>query len=139
MGRFDPEISRLGELVTVGDANGVKEQLQTIMEEIPFENNEPKMMEAHFRNMVYLMIRATGYKTYVEMPKLGGRIDVCFETDRFAYVIECKRNLSAKEALAQIDVKNYAKRLSATGKHLFKIGANFSTDKKNMVEWKVEE
>lgn len=139
MGRFDPEISRLGELITVGDANGMMEQLQTIMEEIPFENNEPKMMEAHFRNMVYLMVRATGYKTYVEMSKLGGRIDICFETDQYAYIIECKRNLSAKEALAQIDVKNYAKRLSATGKQLFKIGANFSTGEKNLVEWVVEE
>ncbi len=139
MGRFDPEISRLGELITVGDANGMMEQLQTIMEEIPFENNEPKMMKAHFRNMDYLMVRATGYKTYVEMPKQGGRIDICFETDQYAYIIECKRNLSAKEALAQIDVKNCAKRLSATGKQLFKIGANFSTDKKNMVEWVVEE
>lgn len=135
MGRFDPEISRLGELITVGDANGVMEQLQTIMEEIAFENNEPKMMKAHFRNMDYLMVRATCYKTYVVMPKLGGRID----TDQYAYIIECKRNLSAKEPLAQIDVKNYAKRLSATGKHLFKIGANFSTGEKNLVELVVEE
>lgn len=138
IGEYDPDIIELRDRLRAGDANGMMEQLQTIMEEIPFENNEPKMMEAHFRNMVYLMIRATGYPTYVEMAKLGGRIDICFETEKFAYIIECKRDLDAATALEQINEKKYAKRLSNSGKKIYKIGANFSTKKKNLAEWKVQ-
>lgn len=136
-GKFDPEIIDLRELVLKGDANGVMEQIQGIMAEIPFENNEPKMLEAHFRNMVYLMLRSTGYPTHVEMPKLGGRIDVCLETEKYAYIIECKRDTSAADALTQIDEKRYAQRLSLSNRQLFKVGANFSTSDKNLKEWKV--
>lgn len=138
-GQLDPAIIDLKDMLRTGNANGMMEQLQSILEEIPFENNEPKMIEAHFRNMFYLLIRATGYPTFVELPKLGGRLDVCFETEKFAYVIECKRDTSAETALAQIDLKKYDKRLSHKDKKLFKIGVNFSTKEKNIVEWKVEE
>lgn len=138
LGDFDSSIIALQEDIKEGNANGLMEQLQGVMEEIPFENNEPKMIEAHFRNMVYLLIRTTGYPTHVEMPKLGGRLDVCFETEKYAYIIECKRDLDAASALAQIEEKKYGKRLSHTGKQLFKIGANFSSKEKNLVEWKIE-
>lgn len=135
---FAPEIKRLSRAILNGDANGVMEQLQALMEDVPFENNEPKMLEIHFRNMVYLMVRFTGHKTHIELPKLGGRIDICFETDKFAYIIECKRDLSAKKALEQININKYAQRISWTDKRLFKIGANFSTEQKNLTEWVVE-
>ncbi|MCQ2191944.1 MAG: ATP-binding protein [Paludibacteraceae bacterium] len=134
---YAPEIKALGKYIKNGDADNIMQQLQSIMEEIPFENNDTKMVEAHFRNMVYLLIRATGHKTYVELPKLGGRIDICFETDRFVYIIECKRDQSAHDALMQIEEKKYGKRLSSEGKKVIKIGANFSSKEKNLVEWMV--
>jgi hypothetical protein len=71
------------------------------------------------------------------MPVLGGRIDVFFETKDFAYIIECKRDQSAAEALAQIDEKKYAEKIS-TNKRVVKIGANFSTTERNLTEWVVE-
>ena len=87
--------------------------------------------------MVYLMIRFTGHQVAVEHPVLGGRIDIFFETEACAYLIECKRDLSAQEALAQIDEKKYAERISAPGKRFVKIGANFSTVERNLTEWLV--
>ena len=95
------------------------------------------MIEANFRNMLYLMIRSTGRKVNVEFPILGGRIDVFFETNQCAYIIECKRNQSAADALAQIDAKKYAAKIS-TNKRIVKIGANFSTTERNLTEWDVE-
>ena len=106
------------------------------MSQVPFESNEPKQIEANFRNMIYLMIRFSGFDVKVEHPVLGGRIDVFFETDTRVYIIECKRDKSADEALSQIDEKKYAKKISNVDKQIVKIGANFSSEEKNISEWK---
>ena len=133
--RKDFDLIKLRQLIFSEDATAFMSQIQLIMSQIPFESNDVKLIEANFRNMVYLMIRATGHKVTVEHPVLGGRIDVFFETDHYCYIIECKRDASAKEALAQIDEKNYAKKISSSDKQIVKIGANFSTKEKNLTEW----
>jgi hypothetical protein len=74
----------------------------------------------------------------VEHPVLGGRVDIFFETEKCAYLVECKRDQSAQEALSQIDEKKYAAKISAPGKRIVKIGANFSTTERNLTEWVVE-
>ncbi|MBO7593626.1 MAG: PD-(D/E)XK nuclease domain-containing protein [Salinivirgaceae bacterium] len=51
---------------------------------------------------------------------------------------ECKRDQSAAEALAQIDEKKYADRISAANKRIVKIGASFSTTERNLTEWVAE-
>ena len=135
-GEIDEDLQHLGSLISMGDINGFMTQIQQIMSQIPFESNEPKLIEANFRNMLYLMIRSTGHKVLVEYPVLGGRIDVFFQTEEFAYVIECKRDQSAAEALAQIDEKKYADKLSVQNKKIVKIGVNFSTEERNLTEWK---
>ncbi len=136
-GLLDSDLLNLYENINNDNVEGILLQMKHIIGQIPFENNEPDMMEIHFRNMVYLTIRSTGYKVFVEYPVLGGRIDVFFETDKYAYIIECKRDESAEAALSQIDEKRYAKKISAPGKSVVKIGANFSTKERNLTEWKV--
>lgn len=87
--------------------------------------------------MPYLMIRSTGHKVSVEHPVLGGRIDVFFETEKSVYIIECKRDQSAKDALAQIDEKKYAEKITSADKQIVKIGVNFSTEERNLTEWTI--
>ena len=134
----DLDLVKLRQLLMKDEVEAFMSQIQLIMSQIPFENNNVKLIETNFRNMLYLMIRATGHKVTVEHPVLGGRIDVFFETNKYAYIIECKRDESAEVALTQIDEKRYAKKISAPGKTVVKIGANFSTTEKNLTEWKVE-
>ena len=135
----DYNLRVLRDALEADDIQAFMTQIQLIMGQIPFENSEVKQIEANFRNMIYLMIRFSGFKVAVELPVLGGRIDVFFETDNRVYVIECKRDQSADDALAQIDMKKYAKKISSADKPVVKIGANFSTEERNIVEWKVEE
>lgn len=137
LGAFDDDFVALEDAIEADNVDGFMQQMQFIMSQIPFESNEPKMIEANFRNMLYLMIRSTGRTVSVEFPVLGGRIDVFFETKDCAYIIECKRDQSAAEALAQIDEKKYAARISAPGKRVVKIGASFSTTERNLTEWVV--
>ncbi len=136
-GEMDGDLLVLRDTIEADDVDGFMSQIQYIMSQVPFESNDPKQIEANFRNMAYLMIRFTGHQVAVEHPVLGGRIDIFFETEACAYLIECKRDLSAQEALAQIDEKKYAERISAPGKRLVKIGANFSTAERNLTEWLV--
>ncbi len=137
--RKDLDLIKLKRYILSDDAEAFMFQIQQIMSQIPFESNKTKLIEANFRNMIYLMIRFSGFKAAVELPRLGGRIDVFFETNKRAYVIECKRDKSADEALKQIDLKKYVQKISSADKPVVKIGANFSTEERNIVEWKVEE
>ncbi|MCQ2217724.1 MAG: ATP-binding protein [Paludibacteraceae bacterium] len=136
-GLLDNDLQDLYDKINNDDVEGILLQIKHIIGQIPFENNEPNMMEIHFRNMLYLIIRFTGQNVFVEYPVLGGRIDVFFETNNCVYIIECKRDGSAQEALAQIDEKRYAKKISSHDKKIVKIGANFSTKERNLTEWVV--
>ena len=136
MNEWDTDIYTLKQHIRNGDVDSFMTQMQLIMSEVPFENNNVKLIEANFRNMLYLMIRATGYNVTVERPVLNGRIDVFFETNNCVYIIECKRDESAEIALSQIDEKRYAKKISAPGKAVVKVGANFSTKERNLTEWR---
>ena len=138
MGEMDGDVLQLKRMIRSDNVDGFMSQIQYIMSQVPFESTDPKQIEANFRNMVYLMIRFSGYQVAVEHPVLGGRVDIFFETDKCAYLIECKRDQSAQEALSQIDEKKYAAKISAPGKRIVKIGANFSTTERNLTEWVVE-
>lgn len=137
MNEWDTDIYNLKQILRSDDVDAFMAQIQSIMSQIPFESNDVKLIEANFRNLLYLMIRATGHNVSVEHPVLGGRIDVFFETNKMAYIIECKRDESAETALSQIDEKKYAKKISVPGKAVVKIGANFSTKERNLTEWMV--
>ena len=57
--------------------------------------------------------------------------------EKSIFIFEFKLNKSAEEALAQIDEKEYAKKFSFEGKHVWKIGVNFSSEKRTVDEWKI--
>lgn len=135
-GGMDGETKALKDAIDANNVDGFMQQIQLIISQIPFESHEPRMIEANFRNMLFLMMRSAGYQTKIELPVLGGRIDVYFETKECAYIIECKRDQSAQDALSQIDEKQYADKIS-TNKRVVKIGANFSTAERNLTEWVV--
>ena len=138
-GQLNRDLVTLRELIGRNDVDGFMAQIQNIIAQIPFESNDAKLIEANFRNMVYLIISFTGYRTNIEFPTLGGRIDIYFETAECAYIIECKRDATAQAAMEQIDDKKYAEKVSATGKRVVKVGANFSTTAWNLTEWVVGE
>ena len=66
-----------------------------------------------------------------------GRADCIIETPEFVYVFEFKRDGSTKEALAQIEAQGYAKPYEADTRKLFKIGVNFSSKERNIIDWEV--
>ena len=93
--------------------------------------------ELYFQNAMYLVFKIMGFYTQVERPTSDGRIDAIIQTPDYIYIIECKLDGSADEALKQIDDNRYAAPFAMDKRRLYKIGVNFSTKTRGVESWKV--
>ena len=64
-------------------------------------------------------------------------MDIVIQTPHYIYIMELKINQSAEVALQQIEEKGDAQPFENDSRQLFKIGINFSTEKKLINEWKI--
>lgn len=96
-------------------------------------------MELYFQNVMYVIFKIMGFYVEVEKRTARGRVDVVLKTADYIYVIEVKRDGSADEALRQIDEKGYAEPFRKDGRKLFRIGINFSSEKKTVDGYRVLE
>ena len=88
--------------------------------------------------MLYVIFMLVGIKVQSQVRTADGRLDILLTTSKRNYLIELKLNRSAREALAQIDSKDYA--LAVTNKlPVTKIGINFSTDTGTIADWMIRE
>ena len=68
-----------------------------------------------------------------------GRADCVVKTANYIYVFEFKLDAPVENAIRQIDEKGYTISYSADSRKLYKIGVVFSTEKRNVVDYEVEE
>ena len=64
-------------------------------------------------------------------------MDVIIQTTDFIYIIECKMDRNAEEALQQIEEKNYAAPFAMDKRTVSKIGINFSSKTRGVENWKL--
>ena len=87
---------------------------------------------------LYLIFRiASCYITYIEKEQSYGRLDCCVETPKFVYIFEFKLDGSAKTALQQIEDMGYANEFLSSGKTIYKIGVNISSETGTVSDWKM--
>ena len=124
-----------------GDTDKFITLLTSFLASIPYtarrkENETEK--ERYFTYTLYLIFRiASCYTTYIEKEQSFGRFDCCVETPNFIYIFEFKLDGSADEALRQIENKGYAMEFAASGKTIFKVGINISSETGTVADWKV--
>ena len=82
-----------------------------------------------------VMLKIMGLYVKTEYQTSNGRIDILFDTDRFVYVIELKRDASPEAALAQIEERGYDRPFLASGKKIIKLGINFSSRTRTVDGW----
>ena len=87
--------------------------------------------------MLFIVFKLVGLYTQVEYHTSNGRIDLVLQTDRYVYIMEFKLNGTAEEALRQIEEKGYALPFAADKRQVIKIGANFSSETRNVERWLV--
>ena len=89
----------------------------------------------YFQNVMSIMLKMMGLYVKTEYQTSNGRIDIVFDTDKYVYIIELKRDESAETALKQIEEKGYDKPFLASGKQIIKLGINFSSETKTIDGW----
>lgn len=94
--------------------------------------------ELYFQNAMYLVFKIMGFYTQVERPTSDGRIDAIIQTPDYIYIIECKLDRTADEALRQINDSDYAAPFSMDKRRIYKIGVNFSSQTRGVEQWIIE-
>ena len=119
-----------------GNAQRFMELLQAFMAGIPYEL--VRDLEVHYQNVIYIITKLMGLYVQAEYRTSRGRIDLLVGTDKYVYIIELKHDGTAEEALAQINTKDYALPFATDGREVVKIGANITSETRNLERWVVE-
>ena len=133
--RFD--VSKFVNEVRSGKAESFVQRLDAF-----FANGDYALMgdkELYFHNAMYVFFTLLGFYVDVERHTTDGRMDMLVQTKDYIYIFEFKIDQSAEVALKQIEEKGYARPFATDSRKLFKIGVNFSTEKRRIDGWKVEQ
>ena len=120
-----------------GDVEGAMTQLRAYLSSI--SNRLSNKNERDFQTVFYLIFNLMGAKIRVEEESAIGRADAVVYMPDAVYVFELKFDGSAEDAIKQIDEKGYLIPYSADGKRLVKIGVNYDSDQRTIVDWIVKE
>ena len=116
-----------------GDADRFMQLMQSLLADTPYELIRD--LENHYQNVMYIITKLMGLYIQAEYRTSRGRIDLLIGTDKYVYIIELKLDGSAEEALSQINAKDYALPFSVDGREVVKIGANVTSETRNLERW----
>ena len=123
-----------------GDIESLIGRFQALYSTIPYANNDnDKWVERDFQNVIFLVFTICGQFVVSEYHTSKGRADTIVVNDKYVYLFEFKMDGDAQTALDQINEKDYAGRFKMDSRKLIKVGVNFSSKEKNIIEWKVAE
>lgn len=122
-------------LVEHDDMEAFIPHLQTFYKKFPYTlvNNN----ERHYQAVFYTCLLMLGADVRAEVPTADGRIDMLLFTKKSIYVFELKYGQSADVAMLQINQKDYAAAFAEDGRKVYKVGINFSADRRSIESWKV--
>ncbi len=108
-----------------GRINDFMERLATLLKNLPGEDHN----ESTYRAVTYLLAVLCGTPALAEHHSYKGRSDLEVFTRRYIYVFEFKYNKSVKEAMDQIQSRDYAGRFAMDSRPIYLIAANFNEKK----------
>ena len=118
------------------DPEGFVEAFRKFFAAIPFDLTD-RQNEQSWQAIMYVVLRVIGINVDGEVRTHKGRIDLTVETATDAYIIEVKRDSTAKKAIEQIQDKSYTDRFRLSGKPITLIGMAFSTKKRAISSVKI--
>ncbi|MBQ1266836.1 MAG: AAA family ATPase [Proteobacteria bacterium] len=119
-----------------GNAESFLTRLQSLMADVPYDIERD--LEVHVQNFCFLLFKLVGYHVHAEYKTNVGRIDIKFETDKYIYIIEFKKDRSAKAALKQIKDKKYFWPFMSDPRKKFLIGMNYNLRLKGAGKFVIE-
>ena len=111
------------------DPEAFVEAFRQFFAAIPYDLTD-RQNEQTWQATMYVVLRVIGINVGGEVRTHKGRIDLTVETATDAYIIEVKRDSTAKKAIEQIQVREYTDRFRPSGKPITLIGIAFSTKRR---------
>ena len=138
-----PQISRLWDLLELGDPQPLKELFHAFFASIPndwYRNNPLAQFEGYWASVFYSHFAALGLDIRVEDTTNKGRIDMVVLACGAVWVFEFKvvELVPEGRAIEQIRAKGYAEKYCDRGKPVHLIGVEFSRVERNLVAFDVE-
>lgn len=125
-----------------GDAESIMKRFESVFATLPYPTADGeksvKITEQNFQNVFYLVFTLLGQWSQVEVHNNIGRADCVLINGDNVFIFEFKVDKSADDALSQIEENHYPDGFESSGKKITKIGANFSSKKRNLTEWKIK-
>lgn len=121
--------------VVNGKPDEFMQRLQTFLEGNPYSNTELKKRETYFKNNIFIILKAMGFRPRAEEETCRARMDVMLRTSRYIYIFELKTDGSSAEAMEQIEDRGYALPYADEGRRIIKIAANYSSVRNNIDSW----
>ena len=119
------------------DIDTAMKVLQSFLAAFPYDIHHNR--EDYFQAILFTIFITLGFTIHAEVKTARGRIDLLISTKTTIFVMELKIDQSAAKALEQIDAKDYTLPYKHDGRRIFKVGINFSTEKRTVDEWRYEE
>ena len=113
------------------DPEAFVEAFRQFFAAIPYDLTD-RQNEQSWQAIMYVILRVIGINVGGEVRTHKGRIDLTVETATDAYIIEVKRDSTAKKAIEQIQDKSYTDRFRSSGKPITLIGIAFSTKRRTV-------
>lgn len=119
-----------------GDIESCLERTRSFFASIP--NDLENKTEKHYQTIFYLLFRLIGMYVHNEVKNAVDRAGVVIRMKDAIYVLEFKYDGTAREALAQIDSRQYAIPYCKDGRHIVKVGINFDSATRTIGDWMIE-
>ena len=122
--------------IRAGKVDEFMERINNIFASAPQPTNQ-KQYELNCQAFVWLIFKLMGEFILCEVQNGKGRSDAVVWEKDIIYVFEFKMDGSAKDALEQIDSKDYLIPYKNDGRRIVKIGVNYSSTDRQLTEWMV--
>ncbi|MBQ4387945.1 MAG: ATP-binding protein [Prevotella sp.] len=114
------------------------EAIKAFFASIPYQWEKDNKNEHYYHALLYTLLTSFGADVRAEEPTAKGQSDLTLLMPRGIYVMEIKYDHTAQEALDQISRKGYADKYALDGRPVTKVGISFSSEERNITEWKQE-
>ncbi|MBR3699876.1 MAG: AAA family ATPase [Bacteroidales bacterium] len=126
------------------DTDQAMRHMQAFFASIPYldhgnrDLDELTRFEAYYEVLMYVVFSVLNCRVLTQVKTARGRADIVVFMSDATYVIEVKVGGTARQALEQIESKDYALTYQGTGKPVVKIGVGFSKETRTVSEWEVK-
>lgn len=124
--------------IRYGKVEDFMKRINNIFASAPKKTNQ-KMYELDCQAFVWLIFKLMGEFIICEVQNGEGRSDAVLWEKEIIYIFEFKMDATAQEAIDHINSQDYPIAYKNDGRKIIKVGVNYSSEKKQLTDWIIQE